>query len=385
MTPLRHYLRHLDYVMLAAVLAIASFGLWIVNNATRDDVPGDPDYFFTRQLAYVIVGVAGMLALAAIPPGLMRRLAPLLYAGTLATVGIVLVIGQTVRGGTRWIDLGAFQFQPSEFGKLLLIVSLAAMLAARRGVWGPARTTWATLGFMAVPALLVFLEPDLGTALVYLAITLGVLFIGGAPWRHFAWLGLAGAVVLALVFSVLPSAGVQVLHGYQQDRLTAFLHPDEMDTQGSGYHLTQSIIAIGSGGVGGKGIEGATQTRLDYLPEHATDFIFSVVGEERGFIGAGWLLALYVLLVWRGLKLITTAGSTFGSLVAAGVVSMLVFQVFINVGMTIGIAPITGIPLPYMSYGGSHMLTNLLAVGVLQAIHVHAQAAAEPVGVPVHA
>ena len=170
-----------------------------------------------------------------------------------------------------------------------------------------------------------------------------------------------------------------VLKQYQLDRLTAFLHPSSSNAQADGYHLTQSEIAVGHGGVTGTGTRGATQTRLNYLPEHATDFIFSVVGEERGFIGAIWLLGLYALLIWRGLKVITFSRSTFGSLVAAGIVSMLVFQVFINIGMTIGVAPITGIPLPFMSFGGTHTITNLFAIGVLQSIHVHAYQRDEPV------
>jgi rod shape determining protein RodA len=374
---MRYYLRHLDHLMLATTLAITSFGLWIIHNATRDDVPGAPTYYYDRQLAYAIVGVVGMLLVAAIPPRLMRRLHPLLYLFVLGTLVVVLAVGTSVRGGTRWINLGIFQYQPSELGKLLLIVGLAALLASKRGVWSANRLTLAGLGYMAIPAVLVFAEPDFGTSLVYAALTLGILFVLGAPWRHFAWLGLGGVVAIALIFSILPGMGVPVLKQYQQDRLTAFLHPDRIDPQGDGYHLTQSVIAIGHGGVGGRGIEGATQTRLNYLPEHATDFIFSVVGEERGFIGAAWLMALYALLVWRGLRVITTSRSTFGSLVAAGIVSMLMFQIFINIGMTIGIAPITGIPLPFMSFGGTHMITNLLAIGVLQAIHVHANQAEE--------
>ena len=376
---MRHYLRHLDHLMLATAVAISAFGLWIIENATANDIPGNPRYYFNRELAYVVAGTAGMLILAAIPPSVFRRYQWWLYGFVLATTAAVLAVGSTVQGGQRWINLGAFQFQPSEFGKLLLILGLSGLLVRYRGSVSENKLTLMALGYMAVPALLVFLEPDFGTALVYSAITLGILFVHGAPWRHFVWLGLAGVVVLALVFSILPAAGVQVLQPYQKDRLTSFLHPDRVDTQGDGYHLTQSQIAIGNGGVTGRGVEGATQTRLDYLPEHATDFVFSVVGEERGFVGAAWLLALYMLLIWRGLKLITYSRSTYGGLVAAGVVSMLMFQIFINIGMTIGIAPITGIPLPFMSYGGSHTITNLLAIGVLQSIHVHAQTADEPV------
>ncbi len=305
---MRNYLRHIDHLMLATALAITSFGLWIIHNATRDDIVGNPNYYYDRQLAYAVVGTIGMLLIAAIPPRLMRRVHPALY-----------LFGQ------RWINLSLFQFQPSELGKLLLIVGLAALLASRRGSWGPTRMTLGALGYMTLPALLVFAEPDFGTSLVYAAVTLGMLFVLGAPWRHFAWLGLGFAVAIALVFSILPGMGVPVLKQYQMDRLTAFLHPGQSDLQGDGYHLSQSTIAIGSGGIQGKGIAGATQTRLNYLPEHATDFIFSVVGEERGFLGAAWLLGLYALLIWRGLKVVTMSRSTFGSLVAAGIVSMLTF------------------------------------------------------------
>ncbi|MDX6546705.1 MAG: rod shape determining protein RodA [Gaiellales bacterium] len=369
---MRNYLRHIDHLMLATALAITSFGLWIIHNATRDDIPGDPTYYYNRQLGYAVVGTIGMLLIAALPPRLMRRVHPLLYVFVLLSTTVVLVVGTSVQGGQRWINLSLFQFQPSELAKLLLIVGMAALLASRRGAWGPARMTLGAIGYMALPALLVFAEPDFGTALVYAAVTLGMLFVLGAPWRHFAWMGLAFAVAIAMIFSILPGMGIPVLKQYQQDRLTAFLHPGSSNLQGDGYHLSQSVIAIGSGGATGKGVAGATQTRLNYLPEHATDFIFSVVGEERGFLGAAWLLGLYALLIWRALRVVTMSRSTFGSLVAAGIVSMLTFQIFINIGMTIGIAPITGIPLPFMSFGGTHTITNLFAVGVLQAIHLHA-------------
>jgi rod shape determining protein RodA len=375
---MRYYLRHLDFMLMATALAITSYGLWILRNATRNDIPGDPTYYYKRQLAYAIVGVVGMVLISALPPRLFRRAHPVLYGFVVASTVIVLVIGTSVQGGQRWINLGVFQFQPSELGKLLLIVGLAALLASKRHVWSPARMTWGAIAYMMFPAVLVFAEPDFGTALVYAAVTLGMLFVLGAPWRHFAWMGLAFVVMIALVFSILPGLGVPVLKQYQQDRLTAFLHPTSSNVQADGYHLYQSMIAVGHGGTTGTGYAGATQTRLNYLPEHATDFIFSVVGEERGFIGAVWLLGLYALLIWRGLRIITISRSTFGSLVAAGIVSMLTFQIFINIGMTIGIAPITGIPLPFMSFGGTHTITNLFAIGVLQAIHVHAYQGDDP-------
>jgi rod shape determining protein RodA len=367
------YFRHLDYLMLATVLSITAFGLWILKNATRTD-PGSE---YKHQVLYVMVGVVGMMIVAAIPPSWMRKALIPLYAFVLASTGAVMVMGTTVQGGTRWINLGAFQFQPSEFSKLLLIVGLAALLANRRGITSPAKLTWMALGFVALPAALVFLEPDFGTTLVLAVLLMGMLFVYGMPWRHFVWFGMFVAVFVALIFSILPAAGIHVLKPYQYNRLTSFLHPGQNDPQGNGYHLTQSKIAISHGGLAGTGVAGATQTRLGYLPEHSTDFIFSVVGEERGFLGSAWLIALYALFLWRGLKLITRSRSVFGSLVAAGVVSVITFQVFINIGMTIGLAPITGIPLPFMSFGGTHTITNLLAVGVLLSVHVHARAADE--------
>jgi rod shape determining protein RodA len=379
-----HYLRHLDYLMLATVLSISAFGLWIMRTATKNYAGN----LYGHQLVYVAVGTVGMMLVAAVPPAFMRRMRWALYVFVILSTGAVLAVGTSVAGGRRWINLAAFQFQPSEFAKLLLIVGLAAVLSSRRGVTGPARLTLLAIAYILVPALLVFKEPDFGTMLVYLAIMLGMLFVYGIPWQHFVWMGLAVGVVGALVLSILPGMGVEVVHGYQISRLTDFLHPNPNDTQGNGFQLRQSVIAVSGGGLGGTGTSqsapglpqtGATQTSLGFLPEAPTDFVFAVVGEERGFVGAAWLISLYALLLWRGLKVITKSRSTFGSLVAAGVVSMLLFQIFINIGMTIGLAPVTGIPLPFMSFGGSHTITNLLAIGVLQAIHVHSQTADEPV------
>jgi rod shape determining protein RodA len=379
-----HYVRHLDYLMLATALSISAFGLWIMQSATKNYAGN----LYGHQLLYVVAGTVGMLAVAAIPPVLMRRVRWPLYAFVLLTTAAVLAAGTTVGGGRRWINLGAFQFQPSEFAKLLLIVGLASVLAARRGITGPARLTLLAIGYIGLPALLVFKEPDLGTTLVFLAILLGMLFVYGIPWQHFVWMILGMCVVAAIVFSILPGMGVRIVQEYQITRLTSFLHPDPNDVKSGGFQLRQSVIAVSHGGLGGTGGQttvpgqpqlGATQTSLGFLPEAPTDFVFAVVGEERGFVGAAWLICLYALLLWRGLKVVTKSRSTFGSLVAAGVVSMLLFQIFINIGMTIGLAPVTGIPLPFMSFGGSHTITNLLAIGVLQAIHVHAQAADEPV------
>ena len=219
--------------------------------------------------------------------------------------------------------------------------------------------------------MLVVAQPDLGSGLVYLAIVLAVLFVAGTKWTHFAALGGLAAAAIVVVLIAAPAAGVQVLKPYQVDRLTAFLNPST-DPADEGYQINQSLTAIGSGGKTGRGDQ-STQTKLNFLPEHHTDFIFSVVGEEFGFVGAALVLSLFALLIWRALRILTMSKNFYGALVAGGITAMLMFQVFVNVGMTIGIMPITGIPLPLMSYGGSSVITTLLAIGLLQSIYAQAR------------
>ena len=280
---------------------------------------------------------------------------------------VVMVLGADIRGSTRWIDLGFFRFQPSEFGKLLLALFLAGLLAARRHQIGRWRTTLAAVGAAAVPTVLVFMQPDIGTAMVYGAILAAALFFAGARWRHLAVLAAVAALLGTTVLWFAPSLGVDILAPYQRDRLAAFMNPNE-NPRGASYNINQSITAVGAGEVAGRGVEGATQTNLDYLPEHATDFVFASMAEQRGFVGASILLSLYLLLIWRGIRVIATTSDPFCATAAGAIVFGLLFQTFVNVGMTIGIAPITGIPLPFMSVGGSSMVTNLLGIGVLQAI-----------------
>jgi len=232
------------------------------------------------------------------------------------------------------------------------------------------------LGLAAVPGVLVFLEPDLGTALVYIAILGAALFVAGTRWLHLGTLAAVGLLSVISLFWLFPAAGVEVLRPYQVERLTGFLNPDH-DPAGATYNVTQSITAVGSGGLDGRGVEGATQTNMNYLPEHSTDFIFSSLAEQRGFFGAALLLLLYALVVWRGVRTIAIAPSLFTAIVAASIVVAFVFQVFVNIGMTIGIAPITGIPLPFVSYGGSSMIVMLAMIGLLQAIHVRGRLASE--------
>jgi rod shape determining protein RodA len=363
------FVRRLDWVMLAAVGGLVAFGLWSIDGITRLDVAGNPDYYVVRQAVFALMGAVGLVAVLFIDPAIYRRYRKGLYGLLLVLLLVVMVIGSEVRGSTRWIDLGFFQFQPSEFGKLLLALFIAGLLAERGKAVVEARTTLVALGAAAIPMLFVFFQPDIGTALVYGAIALAALFFAGTRWRDLAVIAGAGAVLAAFVLWAGPAMGVDILEPYQRDRLTAFTDPSK-NPRGAAYNINQSITAVGSGGLDGRGVTGATQTRLDYLPEHETDFVFAALAEQRGFVGAMILLGLYLLLIWRGIRVIAGARDAFAATVAGAIVFGLLFQTFVNIGMTIGIAPITGIPLPFVSVGGSAMVTNLLAVGVLQAIAI---------------
>ena len=363
------FVRRLDWIMLVAVGALVAFGLWAIDGVTRQDVAGAPDYYVVRQATFAIIGALGFVGVLLIDPALYQRYRKALYGAMLGLLAVVMVVGTEVRGSTRWIDVGFFQFQPSEFGKLLLALVLAGLLAERGKRIVEPRTTLVAIGTAAVPMLFVFLQPDIGTALVYGAILLAALFFAGTRWRDLAVLAALVAAVGTFALWAGPAIGVQVLEDYQRDRLTAFTDPSK-NPQGAAWNINQSITAVGSGGLDGRGVTGATQTRLDYLPEHETDFVFAALAEQRGFVGAILLLGLYLLLIWRGIRVIAGARDAFAATVAGAIVFGLLFQTFVNIGMTIGIAPITGIPLPFVSVGGSAMVTNLMAVGVLQAIHL---------------
>ncbi len=365
--------RRLDYVLLAAVAALVGYGLWVLGDVSRNDIPGNPDYYVFRQTVNVALGGIALAAAAFLDPELYRRFRKPLYIALLSGLVIVLV-AEEIRGTSRWIDIGFFRFQPSELGKILLALILASFLADRARQVEEWRTTLGALGLFAFPAFLIFLQPDFGTSLVYAAALAAALFIAGTRWWHLA--ALAGTAIFTglLMLWILPSAGIEILRPYQLERLTGFLNPD-LNPSGSTYNITQSITAVGSGGLDGRGVAGATQTSMNYLPEHSTDFVFSSLAEQRGFLGAALILLLYAIVVWRGVKTIALAPSLFQATLAATLVFAFVFQVFVNVGMTIGIAPITGIPLPFVSYGGSSMIASLVMIGLLQAIHVRGRMA----------
>ncbi len=367
------FVRRLDWILIGSVGALVGYGLWAIAGITHHDVAGDTGYYLTRQVAFVVIGTLGLLIATLIDADHYRTRWRVIFGGTAFVIAIVYFQGAAIRGSKRWLDLGFFRFQPSEFGKVLFVLALAGFLAERSRRLHEVRTTLTALGLASVPIFLVFLQPDFGTALVYCAAVGAVLFVAGTPWTHITAL-VAGVVGLAvLVLGVLPAAGLPILKPYQQHRLTSFLNPDQ-DPGGTTYNITQSKNAIGAGQLRGRGIDNATQTTLNFLPEHHTDFVFASLAEERGFVGAALLLMLYLLVVWRGLRIVTLAREPFSAIVAGGLVFSLLFQIFVNVGMTMGIAPITGIPLPFVSVGGSSMIANLIAIGILLSISVRARA-----------
>jgi rod shape determining protein RodA len=358
-------LRRLDPLLLAALVAVVAYGLWAIDGITKHDPGGSA---LTRQGLYAGVGFAVFLAALFVDPDVYRRLRRPIYFGTLGLMLLVLATGAATRGSKRWISLGFFKFQPSEFGKVLFVLALAAFLAEQSRSVSATRTPVAAIGYALAPILLVFVQPDIGTALVYSSALAAVLFVAGVRWLHLGTLAAITVVGALLVLWLLPAAGFNVLKPYQKDRLIGWTHPGN-DPRGATYNLRQSITAVGAGGLRGRGILGATQTRLNYLPEHATDFAFASLAEEHGFFGVAVLLLLYLLVVWRALKIVAVARDLFSAIVAGGIAFMFLFQVFVNSAMTMGIAPITGIPLPFVSVGGSSMITNFLAIGILQAIH----------------
>jgi rod shape determining protein RodA len=368
----REWRLRLDPLLLLAAVGLVVCSCIAIKGATADDVPGDPLYFFERQIVYGVVGVLLMYGISRLDYSRLRELKYVIYGFLIGSILLVFGVATATRGSKRWIDTPFMTFQPSELGKVLLVVALSGFIVDRLRGGGGRQTTARVMLLGLLPTMLVMAQPDLGTSLVYVVGTLALLFVGSAPWRHFAALAALGAVGVALALVALPAAGVEVLQPYQVDRLTSFLHPSDVGGE-EGYQQQQSKIAIGSGEKTGRGVENATQTGLNFLPEHHTDFIFSVVGETYGFAGAALVLSLYALLIWRGLHILTIAKNLYGALIAGGITMMLLFQVFVNVGMTVGIMPITGVPAPLLSFGGSSMLVTFMAVGLLQSIHAQAR------------
>ncbi len=358
----RRYFRNFNWVLALGGLLIAFIGLVCIRSAglRSPDAAGE----FQKQLVYLALGVAIMIAVSLVDYRAWRRWAPGLYAINLLLLLFILRGGHTAMGAQRWISLGPFgTFQPSEPAKLVIAISLAAVLC--RGTYENLQDLWKPLLTVAIPALVILKQPDLGTSLVLLAILTVELFFALPKLGDF------GIYALALLVVAAGAIGTNaVLKPFQRARLFVFLNP-KADPQGSGYNLDQSKIAVGNGEWFGRGLYHGTQTQLNFVPEHSRDFIFTVLAEEWGFTGSAVLLLLYAAVLYGGVRAMLAARDRFGFLLSAGLVGMLLFHVLVNVGMTIGIMPITGIPLPFMSYGGSALLTDFAAMGIL--LNVYSQ------------
>jgi rod shape determining protein RodA len=367
-------LRQLDWVLALAVAALIGMGSLLVWSATKQrmlDGGLDPQTFFKKHLVNAVIGLFLAIGAALVDYRSLRAYAPLLYVlSILGLLAVLSPLGSTVNGAHSWIVLPAgFQIQPAEFAKVSVVVGLAMILAEKRDTEDRPRHSDVVRGLAltSLPMLLILAQPDLGTMLVLTFIVLGMLTVAAAPVRWVIGLLLAGAVV------AVGAVQLGVLKDYQLDRFTAFTDPTH-DTQGVGYNTNQARIAIGSGGLTGKGLFHGTQTSGRFIPEQQTDFVFTVAGEELGLAGGGALIGLLGVVMWRGLRIAKRSTDLFGRLVACGVVSWFAFQSFVNIGMTLGIMPVTGLPLPFVSYGGSSMFANLIAVGLLQNVHRGASA-----------
>lgn len=372
----RRIIKNFDYTLLVVTLLIIAFGLIILSSATHATMTRDGDAlaYVKKQTLSIILGFIGMFIIIKADYSNFVKYSKFIYVVNLILLVAVLVIGSLQNGAKSWIPLGPFYLQPAEFAKISIIVTFAVYLTKREGQMNRFVDLIPTFIFFGLPLGLIMMQPDLGSGLVFIAIYFGMLFVGGAKPRNLAILILIGALFVGGVLAGQLVFGMDgPLEKYQLDRLTIFVDPYK-DPRGAGYHVIQSQVALGSGGVLGKGLYKGTQTQLNFLPEQRNDFIFSVVGEETGFVGASLLLLLFYIFVYRGIKIAMSAKDLMGSLLATGIVSMIVFHLLVNVGMAAGIMPITGIPLPFFSYGGSSMLANLLGVGILFNVYIRRQA-----------
>jgi rod shape determining protein RodA len=365
-------LLRIDPLLMLGAIGLAICSMATLHVATR----GSGSYYVDRQAIYASVGLVLAIVMARFDYSRLRQYKFWLF-GAMVALNLVVFGMPAIKGAHRWIPLPFLQFQSSEFGKLLLIVALSAFAADRARRLHERRTTAQIMLLALIPALIVMPQPDLGTSLVYVAIGCMLLFVAGTSWKQLTALAALFVTAIVLVLAVAPALHVHVLKTYQMQRLTTFVNPPTTCTpkDTTCYQLNQSLIAIGSGQKTGQGTTGATQTSLNFLPAPSTDFIFAALAETYGFAGAALVLSLYALLIWRSLRILMLAKNLFGTLIAGGILAMLMFQVFVNVGMTIGIMPTTGVPLPLMSYGGSSVLVTFIAIGLLQSIHVQARMA----------
>ena len=372
--------RRLDWWLIGATVLLAGFGCALVWSATsyRTDLTGgDSTAYLTKQLLNIAIGVVLGSLVAATDFRWVRVWAPVIYLGSVAGLLLIFVpgVGATINGSHSWLLLGGLSVQPAEMAKLGVIVGMALVLAERTE--GRLRSRLRdsdlvpALVIAAVPAVLILAQPDLGTLIVLVAIVFGVVALSGAPKR---WLvGLAAAAVAAVVLAT----AVGVLERYQLLRFQAFTDPS-LDPRGAGYNTIQARIAIGNGGLSGQGLFSGSQTQSGFVPEQHTDFVFTVAGEELGLLGAGAIIVLFAVLLWRALRIAHHAADLFGRVAAVGVACWFGFQAFQNIGMCLGIMPVTGVPLPLVSYGGTSMFASLMALGLLQNVHLRSDRRLDP-------
>ncbi len=353
-------LRHFDWLLVGSVLAITALGLLMVYSTTHQRIPGDPYYFVKRQALFAVIGFVAMIVVLCIDYRRMRELAMVFYGGTVfLLVAVLAPVGSNIKGHQAWFQLpGGFTLQPSELAKFGIIVALAGYCTQFRGEFDAWRLT-VIIGLVSVPIGLVLLQPDLGTVLVIAVVVVAILAMAGVSGKQLTVLGLLA------VTGVYAVVGLGLLKQYQLDRLTTFLDPESGTSQGTAYNQQQSTRTIAHGRLTGEGLEQGSQTQGGFVPEQHTDFIFTAVGEELGFVGAVVLLALFAIVLWRTWRTARLSRDYFGALVCVGVLAMLAFQMFENIGMTMGIMPVTGIPLPFMSYGGSSLITTFACVGLV--------------------
>ncbi len=358
-------LRKIDMKLLLAVSAIVIISLIIIGSATHINNPSEERYWFVqRQGIFAIINVGLAVFFMNFDYKMLQRYGQKMYIFNLVMLLAVMFVGQSALGAQRWIQIGPITLQPSEFSKIIMIISLATMLQERVGKLNTLSDLLPVAAYVGVPFLMVMKQPDLGTSLVFMAIFFGMVFTCGINLKLLAGIFGTGIACMPILWHFLKD--------YQKMRIMVFMDPN-VDPLGSGYHIIQSKIAIGSGMLFGKGLFEGTQSQLNFLPENHTDFIFAVVGEEWGFVGAVILLLLYLVVLWRGVQIARQAQDSFGTLLAVGITSMLAFHVLVNVGMTAGIMPVTGIPLPFMSYGVSALTTNIMAVTILMNIYMRNQ------------
>ncbi|MDD6397026.1 MAG: rod shape-determining protein RodA [Anaerovibrio sp.] len=358
-------LRKTDVVLLVAVVAIVIMSLVIIGSATHINTPSEERYWFVqRQGIFALINVAIAVFLMNFDYKMLQGYGNKIYIFNLIMLLAVMFVGQSALGAQRWIQLGPVSIQPSEFSKIIMIIALANLLKDKIGKLNTFSDLLPIAAYVGLPFLLVLKQPDLGTSLVFMAIFFGMIFACGINLKLLAGIFGAGVAMMPILWHFLKD--------YQKMRIMVFMDPN-VDPLGSGYHIIQSKIAIGSGMLFGKGLFEGTQSQLNFLPENHTDFIFAVVGEELGFVGAAFLLILYLIVLWRGIQIAKQAQDSFGMLMAVGITSMLAFHVLVNVGMTAGIMPVTGIPLPFMSYGVSALTTNIFAITILLNIYMRNQ------------